>query len=614
MENIILRAMRTFDESVCAPEYARNQLAIEIIFPEPPVFINELAVRVYSEDYQLIGADVYSPSSRKNPRKVRFIALSDTFWDENLYHIFVFQNGLPKWTVSLSPSPSYEVWKKEKLDELESHPDKKFFIERLCPTDWWQNMYSEQFQFPSAEKVIGKLYSYSKAEGVCPHLLVTGNNLMTKAFSCFILAAYLTGNDKSEQAVFSLGELVSGNLQWSELTEHIRQKQVIVMNVPQLEYSASTVNLLSMLGDILSKEDFSRPVFIFHGTEEHVNQLFQECEAIAGMFAEYNTFRISLSTEMPPITLNDTEFQPALRETPFAEFSAEEELQQMVGLKQLKEDIQEARMMSLFLKERRELNLDLCGDSRYHMLFLGNPGTGKTTVARLVGKMYHQMGLLSKGHTVETCRTNLVGEYLGHTEKNTKEAIEEARGGVLFIDEAYTLIEGGSDTKDYGKEVINALLTVLSEPNPDMIVILAGYEDKMKKLLKSNPGLKDRFPLRFHFEDYTADELSEIAHRILKSRDFVLTPEANLRLNSLIEKEAKQRDEHFGNGRWVHNLIEHGLIKSMARRVMSGPRPETAQLQLFSTIEACDVEEAEAKLLRTADLKITPPCRIGFRA
>ena len=513
MENIILRAMRTFDESVCAPEYARNQLAIEIIFPEAPVFINELAVRVYSEDYQLIGADVYSPSSRKTPRKVRFIVLSDTFWDENLYHIFVFQNGLPKWTVSLSPSPSYEVWKKEKLDELESHPNKKFFIERLCPTDWWQNMYSEQFHFPSAEKVIGKLYSYSEAEGVCPHLLVTGNNLMTKAFSCFILAAYLTGNDKSEQAVFSLGELVSGNLQWSELTEHIRQKQVIVMNVPQLEYSASTVNLLSMLGDILSKEDFSRPVFIFHGTEEHVNQLFQECEEIAGMFAEYNTFRISLSTEMPPITLNDTEFQPALRETPFAEFSAEEELQQMVGLKQLKEDIQEARMMSLFLKERRELNLDLCGDSRYHMLFLGNPGTGKTTVARLVGKMYHQMGLLSKGHTVETCRTNLVGEYLGHTEKNTKEAIEEARGGVLFIDEAYTLIEGGSDTKDYGKEVINALLTVLSEPNPDMIVILAGYEDKMKKLLKSNPGLKDRFPLRFHFEDYTADELSEIAHR-----------------------------------------------------------------------------------------------------
>lgn len=584
MENIILRAMRTFDESVCAPEYARNQLAIEIIFPEPPVFINELAVRVYSEDYQLIGADVYSPSSRKTPRKVRFIVLSDTFWDENLYHIFVFQNGLPKWTVSLSPSPSYEVWKKEKLDELESHPDKKFFIERLCPTDWWQNMYSEQFQFPSAEKVIGKLYSYSEAEGVCPHLLVTGNNLMTKAFSCFILAAYLTGNDKSEQAVFSLGELVSGNLQWSELAEHIRQKQVIVMNVPQLEYSASTVNLLSMLGDILSKEDFSHPVFIFHGAEEHVNQLFQECEAIAGMFAEYNTFRISLSTEMPPITLNDTEFQPALRETPFAEFSAEEELQQMVGLKQLKEDIQEARMMSLFLKERRELNLDLCGDSRYHMLFLGNPGTGKTTVARLVGKMYHQMGLLSKGHTVETCRTNLVGEYLGHTEKNTKEAIEEARGGVL------------------------------SEPNPDMIVILAGYEDKMKKLLKSNPGLKDRFPLRFHFEDYTADELSEIAHRILKSRNFVLTPEANLRLNRLIEKEARQRDEHFGNGRWVHNLIEHGLIKSMARRVMSGPRPETAQLQLFSTIEACDVEEAEAKLLRTADLKITPPCRIGFRA
>lgn len=126
MENIILRAMRTFDESVCAPEYARNQLAIEIIFPEPPVFINELAVRVYSEDYQLIGADVYSPSSRKTPRKVRFIVLSDTFWDENLYHIFVFQNGLPKWTVSLSPSPSYEVWKKRSWMNWNHIPTRSF--------------------------------------------------------------------------------------------------------------------------------------------------------------------------------------------------------------------------------------------------------------------------------------------------------------------------------------------------------------------------------------------------------------------------------------------------------------------------------------------------------
>ena len=106
----------------------------------------------------------------------------------------------------------------------------------------------------------------------------------------------------------------------------------------------------------------------------------------------------------------------------------------------------------------------------------------------------------------------------------------------------------------------------------------------------------------------------EMAHRLLQKRNFQLTPETDKELYALITEATAQRDEYFGNGRWVHNLIEHGLIKSMVRRVMSGPRPETAQLQLFSTIEACDVEEAEAKLLRTADLKITPPCRIGFRA
>jgi stage V sporulation protein K len=162
---------------------------------------------------------------------------------------------------------------------------------------------------------------------------------------------------------------------------------------------------------------------------------------------------------------------------------AEQALQEMVGLTRLKEDLQEARMMAAFMKRRMELGLDTELDNRHHMLFLGNPGTGKTTVAKLIGQLYHQMGLLSSGHTIETCRTKLVGEYIGETEKHIRQAIEEARGGVLFIDEAYTLITTKQETKDFGKEVIHALLTVLSEPNPDMIIILAGYEDKMQQML-----------------------------------------------------------------------------------------------------------------------------------
>ena len=248
------------------------------------------------------------------------------------------------------------------------------------------------------------------------------------------------------------------------------------------------------------------------------------------------------------------------------------------------------------------------------MLFYGNPGTGKTTVAKLVGEMYHQMGLLSSGHTVETCRTELVGEYIGHTEKRMREIIDKAKGGVLFIDEAYTLIDRSQDSNDFGKEVINSLLTLLSVPDPDMIVIMAGYEDKMQDLLKTNPGLKDRFPLQFHFEDYTAEELMEIARSNLQERHFILTPDAALRLNQVITETAAQRNVYFGNGRWVHNFIEQGLIKSMAHRIMSMSFHDSADRILLSTIEPADVDDAEERLLRNERFRLAQPARIGFRA
>ena len=304
------------------------------------------------------------------------------------------------------------------------------------------------------------------------------------------------------------------------------------------------------------------------------------------------------------------------------ELSAEEQLENMVGLKRLKEEMADARMTAQFNEKRRLLQLDKTPEHRYHMLFLGNPGTGKTTVARLVAKMYHNMGLLSKGHTVETERAKLVGEFIGQTEKNTMAAIKKARGGVLFIDEAYTLIHPSSDSKDFGKEVVNALLTVLAEPNPDLIVILAGYEDKMQAVMKHNPGLKERFPLVFHFDDYTAEELMEIARCVCNGNNYDLTPEADARLYRLIENAVKERDEYFGNGRWVHNLIHHGVIKNMARRVMSPAEMSSCDTtagnsqdieKLFSLIEESDVMETESSLVRKS-VTMVRPLRIGFTA
>jgi stage V sporulation protein K len=271
--------------------------------------------------------------------------------------------------------------------------------------------------------------------------------------------------------------------------------------------------------------------------------------------------------------------------------------------------------MAAFMKRRMELGLDTELDNRHHMLFLGNPGTGKTTVAKLIGQLYHQMGLLSSGHTIETCRTKLVGEYIGETEKHIRQAIEEARGGVLFIDEAYTLITTKQETKDFGKEVIHALLTVLSEPNPDMIIILAGYEDKMQQMLRTNPGLQERFPLQFYFDDYNADELMEMAHRLLQKRNFQLTSEADKELYTLIVEATAQRDEYFGNGRWLHNLIEQGIIKCMAQRIMSQPSiPDNTFL--FRTITQEDVVKAGNRLRGKQVVKLEPQPirRIRFRA
>lgn len=288
--------------------------------------------------------------------------------------------------------------------------------------------------------------------------------------------------------------------------------------------------------------------------------------------------------------------------------SPRERLERMIGLDNVKRELDQALTMVRFWQRRQQLGLGSTTDHCHHMLFLGNPGTGKTTVARLIGEIYHDLGLLSKGHTLETNRTQLVGEYIGETEQKMKDVIDKARGGVLFIDEAYTLdvtTKGGSD---FGKQVINALLPVLSDPDPDMIVILAGYDDKMTRLLQTNPGLPDRFPVRLHFDDYDADQLCQIAEGMLAERRFDLTPQARLLLTDTARKATATRDAYFGNGRWVRNFVEHGIITSMARRCMTLSDDE-ATIEALSTVEESDVAEAAAAM--NVNVKVAPRA-VGF--
>ena len=245
------------------------------------------------------------------------------------------------------------------------------------------------------------------------------------------------------------------------------------------------------------------------------------------------------------------------------------ELNAMVGLTNLKGHFNLLFNSMKFHELRRSAGLYVPETSAGHMIFTGNPGTGKTTVAKMVGKIFKSLGLLSKGDVIVTERTRIVGRYIGETEYNMQRLLEKARGNVLFIDEAYTLCDGGDNRKDFGAHVIDALLTVLSQPHPDILVIMAGYKKEMEKMMLMNQGLEGRFPYKFHFDDYSADELMQIAEALFAKNDYALSASARDALFGGISAACIAKDEHFSNARWVGQLVTNGIIPAMSSRVLS---------------------------------------------
>lgn len=266
------------------------------------------------------------------------------------------------------------------------------------------------------------------------------------------------------------------------------------------------------------------------------------------------------------------------------------ELNQMIGLDSVKDGIRTMANNARLFLERHRRGLRTSEDMVFHCVFTGNPGTGKTTVAKMLGRIYHSLGLLSKGDVVSVDRTRLVGQYIGQTEDNVKVVLEEARGNVLFIDEAYTLFVGGDDRKDFGLRVIESLMTVLSQPNPDMLIVFAGYPKEMEALLSTNPGLSGRFPYRYLFPDYNAEQLMEIARRLLTRDDYILTDEAEAVFLEVIKDTLQKHPKNFSNARWITHMVKNGIIPSLADRVFSTGSED------FQTIEAADIRTAYEKL------------------
>lgn len=267
------------------------------------------------------------------------------------------------------------------------------------------------------------------------------------------------------------------------------------------------------------------------------------------------------------------------------------DIDQLIGLQEIKKEIKQHVSYLNYIKIRKEKGLQDSEKISLHSVFTGNPGTGKTTIVRMLGMLYKQMGLLTKGHVVEAGRGELVGEYIGQTAPKVKNLIKEARGGILFIDEAYSLVRDKNDTKDFGREVVETLLKEMSDGEGNIAVMAAGYPKEMQVFLDSNPGLKSRFSHYFHFDDYTPEELLQIADYACTKRGVVFTGEAHDFIRKKLIDVYRDRDQAFGNARYAYSLVDESKIH-LGIRLMGHPDIKNLSEETLSTIELQDVEMA----------------------
>ena len=253
-----------------------------------------------------------------------------------------------------------------------------------------------------------------------------------------------------------------------------------------------------------------------------------------------------------------------------------QELDELIGLGSVKQEVRSLANFVKLQKQREAQGLKTAKVS-YHLVFYGSPGTGKTTVARIVGRIYKDLGVLKKGHTVETDRAGLCGEYVGKTGPKTDTVISKALDGVLFIDEAYSLVPEGGAGNDYGQEAISTILKRMEDYRDRLVVIVAGYKDEMQRFIDSNPGLQSRFNRYIDFPDYSGTELVDIFKMYMKKNQYTLAPDAEEYLKEQFEYVVAHKDRNFGNARYARNVFEKS-IQEQANRLSGRSNLSKSQL------------------------------------
>jgi len=295
-----------------------------------------------------------------------------------------------------------------------------------------------------------------------------------------------------------------------------------------------------------------------------------------------------------PITPDKLDLEAAFRESQIGEVLDGLE-RELIGLAPVKSRIRDIAALLLVDKLRASLGLS-AGAPSLHMSFTGNPGTGKTTVAMRMAQILHRLGYVRKGHLVSVTRDDLVGQYIGHTAPKTKEVLKRAMGGVLFIDEAYYLYRPENE-RDYGQEAIEILLQVMENQREDLVVIFAGYKERMDTFFRSNPGMSSRVAHHIDFPDYTPEELHSIAGLMLQQMHYRLDSQADQVLLEYIERRIQQ--PHFANARSVRNALDRARLRQASR--LFEKRGGLLSKEDLMTIEAADIRASRVFAGRPAD-------------